>query len=83
MLPASVIQMVLNTLNHLSPAFLLSSKVGKILYRSFSLSLSETSCQFQQHFYVQIFHTNIIWAAFSSYILALAKNLYKKRAQKH
>ncbi len=35
-------------------------------------------CQFHQHFYVQIFCTNGISAAFSSYILALAKNLYEK-----
>ncbi len=33
-------------------------------------------------FYVQIFHMNIVLAAFSSYILALAKNLYKKCARK-
>ena len=33
-------------------------------------------------FYVQIFRTNVILAAFSSYILALAKNLYKKGARK-
>ncbi len=32
-------------------------------------------------FYVHIFHTNIVSAAFSSYILALAKNLYKKSAR--
>jgi hypothetical protein len=25
---------------------------------------------------------NVVWAAFSSYVLALAKNLYKKCAQK-
>ncbi len=31
-------------------------------------------------FYVQIFRTNIIFAAFSSYVLALAKNLYEKCA---
>jgi len=29
-------------------------------------------------FYVQIFRTNVVSAAFSSYILALVKNLYKK-----
>jgi len=33
-------------------------------------------------FYVQIFHTNVVSAAFSSYVLALAKNSYKKREQK-
>jgi hypothetical protein len=32
-------------------------------------------------FYVQIFCTNVVLAAFSSYVLALAKNLYKKRAR--
>ncbi len=32
-------------------------------------------------FYVHIFHTNIILAAFSSYVLALAKKLYKKCAR--
>ncbi len=31
---------------------------------------------------VQIFCTNVVPAAFSSYILALAKNLYEKRVQK-
>ncbi len=29
-------------------------------------------------FYVHIFHTNVVSAAFSSYFLALSKNLYKK-----
>jgi len=29
-------------------------------------------------FYVQIFCANVVLAAFSSYVLALAKNLYKK-----
>ncbi len=38
-------------------------------------------CQFHQRFYVQIFHTNVVSAAFSSYILALAKNSYKKHAR--
>ncbi len=38
-------------------------------------------CQFHQRFYVRFFRTNIISAAFSSYVLALAKNLYKKRAR--
>ncbi len=33
-------------------------------------------------FYVQIFCTNVIPAAFSSYILALGRNLYKKCAHK-
>jgi len=33
-------------------------------------------------FYVQIFRTFVISAAFLSYILALAKNLYKKFARK-
>jgi len=32
--------------------------------------------------YVQIFRTNIVSAAFSSYVLALAKNSYEKCAQK-
>ncbi len=39
-------------------------------------------CQFHQCFYVQIFRMKVVWAAFSSYILALAKNLYEKCAQK-
>ncbi len=29
-------------------------------------------------FYVQIFHTNVILAAFSSYVLALGRNSYAK-----
>ncbi len=37
-------------------------------------------CQFHQHFYVRIFRTHSILAAFSSYVLALAKNLYEKYA---
>jgi len=32
-------------------------------------------------FYIRIFHTNVLSAAFSSYILALLKNLYKKCAR--
>jgi hypothetical protein len=39
-------------------------------------------CQFHQHFYVQIFCTNVILAAFSSYIWLCAKNSYKKLAGK-
>jgi hypothetical protein len=31
--------------------------------------------------YVQIFRTNVVLAAFSSFVLALAKNLYKKCAR--
>jgi len=42
----------------------------------------ESWCQFHQHFYVQFFCTNIVLAAFSSYILTLAKNSYEKCAQK-
>ncbi len=38
-------------------------------------------CQFHQHFYLRIFRTNVISAAFSSYVLALAKNSYEKRAR--
>ncbi len=34
--------------------------------------------KFHLHFYIQIFCTNVISAAFSSYILALVKNSYKK-----
>ena len=37
-------------------------------------------CQFHPHFYLQIFCTNVVLADFSSYILALAKNFYKKCA---
>jgi len=33
-------------------------------------------CQFHQHFYIRIFRMSVVSAAFSSYILALAKNLY-------
>jgi len=32
-------------------------------------------------FYVRIFRTNVVFAAFSSYGLALVKNLYEKRAR--
>jgi len=39
-------------------------------------------CQYHQHFYVQIFCTNVVSAAFSNYGLALAKNLYEKRSHK-
>jgi len=39
-------------------------------------------CQFHQHCYVQIFCTNVVSAAFSSYVLALAKNSYKKCSRK-
>jgi len=42
----------------------------------------EGRCQFHQHFFVQIFCTNILSAAFSNYVLALAKKLYEKRARK-
>jgi hypothetical protein len=42
----------------------------------------DTQCKFHQRFYVQIFCTNVVSAAFSSYNLALVKNSYKKCAQK-
>jgi len=42
----------------------------------------DTRCQFHQRFYIQIFCTNVVLSAFSSYVLALAKNLYEKRPQK-
>ena len=45
---------------------------------SLFLSICQTWGQFHQRFYVQIFCTDVISAAFSSYILALAKNSYKK-----
>jgi len=32
--------------------------------------------------YAHVFHTNVVLAAFSSYVLALLKNLYKKCARK-
>ncbi len=41
--------------------------------QSYQVSISST-------FYVQIFCTNVVLAAFSSYVLALSKNLYKKHA---
>jgi len=41
----------------------------------------DSRCQFHQRFYVRIFHTNVVLAAFSCYILALAKNLYEKGAR--
>jgi len=49
---------------------------------SINIDEIESRCQFHQHFYVQIFCMNIVSAAFSSYVLALAKNSYKKHAQK-
>jgi len=53
--------------------------------RSFLLFFNNMNChircQFHQRFYVQIFHTYVFLAAFSSYVLALAKNLYEKFAR--
>ncbi len=37
-------------------------------------------CQFHQRFYLRIFLTNVISAAFSRYVLALNKLLYEKCA---
>jgi len=42
----------------------------------------DTQCKFHQRFYAQIFCTNVVSAAFSSYNLALVKNSYKKCARK-
>jgi len=39
-------------------------------------------CQLHQRFYVWIFRINIVLAAFSSYVFALVKNLYKKHMRK-
>ena len=38
-------------------------------------------CQFHQRFYVRIFRTNVVLAAFSRYILALNKLSYEKCAR--
>ncbi len=46
--------------------------------RAFNIDEIDGRCQFHQRFYIQIFHTNVVLAAFSSYILDLAKNSYKK-----
>ena len=43
------------------------------------ITCAKVRCQFHQHLYVRIFHTNVILAAFSSYALALAKNLLYAR----
>jgi hypothetical protein len=55
-----------------------------IAQKSWSLNVGDmdTWGQFHQRFYVQTFHTNVISAAFSSYVLGLAKNSYKKCAHK-
>jgi len=37
-------------------------------------------CQFHQRFYVQIFRTNVVLAAFSSYVLASASKFRTKNA---
>jgi hypothetical protein len=55
-----------------SPSFLIENFVGN----------GQSSSQFHQHFYVRIFRMNVVLAAFSSYVLALAKNSYKKCARK-
>ncbi len=47
---------------------------------TFNIDEIDTRCQFHQRFYVRIFRTNVVSAAFSSYVLALAKNLYKNCA---
>ncbi len=44
--------------------------------------MSTAVCQFRQRFYVRIFCTNVVSAAFSSYVLALSKNSYEKRVRK-
>ncbi len=45
-------------------------------------ALNDTKCQFHQCFYVQIFRTNAVSAAFSRYILALNELLYKNARRK-
>jgi len=59
-----------------------SGIISEMARRSCPNNCNNTRCQFHQHFYVQIFCTNVVLAAFSSYILALAKNLYQKCARK-
>jgi len=41
----------------------------------------ETCSQFHQHFYIQIFCTNVVSAAFSSYVPALAPQFCTKNAR--
>jgi len=43
-------------------------------WREYQVSISST-------FHVQMFHMNFVLAAFSSYLLALSKNLYKKHTR--
>ncbi len=50
-----------------------SKNVSTFTFEIFLVSISST-------FYIQIFHSNVVLAAFSSYVLALSKNLYKKLA---
>ncbi len=59
--------------NKITDFFPLFFVFNKTTYWSdiFLLSISST-------FYVQIFRTNVILAAFSSYVLALSKNSYEK-----
>ncbi len=45
------------------------------------LLIYDCRCQFHQHFYVRIFRTNVIFAAFSRYVLALNKLSCKKCAR--
>ncbi len=64
-----------NSSDWLSMKFLLMMLVS-------ALSRYSSSCgQFHQHFYVQIFCTNIVSAAFSSYVPALAPKFRMKNAR--
>jgi len=44
---------------------------------------SAISSQFHQHFYIQIFRTNLVLAVFSSYFPALASKFRMKNARVH
>jgi hypothetical protein len=60
----------------------LSVDVIAVLLTLTDIKLSmKTSSQFHQHFFVRIFRTNVVLAAFSSYVLALASKFRTKNAR--
>jgi len=41
-------------------------------------NVAEIRCQFHQHFYIQIFRTNVVLAVFSSYMYVEKRRSYEK-----
>ena len=75
--------MVKFTIGQSSITPMINAVVKLLIENNFHMiRLRTTMCQFHQRFFARFFRTNVVLAAFSSYVLALSKNSYEKRTRK-